>query len=341
MSAQEELSQVESKTAGNPAFSQEDPANDVAIVVASTSDAHVNAAVSYVDSLATGSRATTISSLKRCLRALGQRKMAWSEAPWGHLTVEAATRIRSKLLDRYNPTTVRHTLTILRCVLRRAFALGQMTAERLARVTSWRPVTAEAIERGRGLTKDEIMQLRTWCERQPAFTGSMAWAILSIALGAGLRRDELCKLRVGDLSDDGMHLLVQGKGSKEAVQPLDAWIGGAIEAWLAQRSRFAFDHERLFVPVTPDGRARNRPMTSYDIWRFLQFIGRSAQVDHFTPHDLRRTYCTTFLELTGDLSMARVLMRHRSVNTTAKYDKRTKQAAERAAAVLGKHWGMG
>lgn len=283
------------------------------------------------------SRATVRSCLKRAAIAVKHDPAAWETLPWATLTAEGGTAAKAWLVSHYGPSTARTTLTILRSVLRTAWRLGQLDGDRFERVTSWGPVKGETPIRGRELTREEIGTMRRWCEGQSDFYGALCWAVVSCALGAGLRRIEVVRLRVGDFADDARHLLIRGKGSKTVVHPIDAWVGASLESWLAQRERLPFEHDAMFAYATPQD-VRQAAISKWQVWRLLQEVGDGAKLAHFTPHDLRRTYVTAFLRKKGDLSMAKNLARHANEATTARYDMRRTEETARAAEVVGAEW---
>ena len=310
------------------------PALDLVVV----QEQATNAALAYIATLSENSRPTGIACIKRVLTMLAIDPEEWSIQPWGKMGTGAIIRVRDGLIKRYGVTTARSTMSTLRSVLRMAFVLGQVSQERFARITSWRPIQGESPPRGRALTPSEIRRLRAHCETLAPAPGASGWGILACALGGGLRREEIAKLRVTDVSDDVKHLRVRGKGAREIMQPIPAWVGGALEAWLAQRNP-ELTTEALFVPLRTK-KVQDHPMTRWQVWELLRDLGDAAGVKAFTPHDLRRTYCTTYLEATGDIAMAAHLMRHKSPATTMRYDKRNEKAAEKAVDVFAEQWGL-
>ena len=55
-----------------------------------------------------------------------------------------------------------------------------------------------------------------------------------------------------------------------------------------------------------------------------------AKLVKFTPHDMRRSFCSELLDGGADLNTVSVLMGHSDVKTTGRYDRRGKRARESA-----------
>lgn len=329
----------------------DDSASETAVVVRDerwnaldkpAADESRNPATVYVASLTTKqSKATAVSALKRVAAILGEEPERWEKLPWALLTASAASDVRAALVDKYGPTTARTTLSILRSVLRTAWRMGQVSGDRFERVTAWGGVKGETPVKGRELSAEEIRALKQHCERQQAGYGALHWAVCACALGGGLRRFELAGLRVSDLSDDGRHLLIRGKGNKTVVHPIDAWVGGALEEWLAWRDRIkpALAHDGMFAYARgASDIVTDAPINEWHVWKLLTTLGAEAGLAHFTPHDLRRTYLTAYIRKKKDLAMAQKLARHASQATTARYDMRTVEEMAEEAKVVGDVW---
>lgn len=143
-------------------------------------------------------------------------------------------------------------------------------------------------------------------------------AILETFYSTGIRRAELCSLRVQDVQHDRRSLFVyQGKGKKDRYVP----IGHRALSWIARYMDLARDQhlfsdtqQTLFVthhgePIHPDS------MTEY-VRRYI----RSAGIDKpGSCHIFRHTMATLMHENGADLATLQVILGHAKVDTTQIY----------------------
>jgi site-specific recombinase XerD len=151
-------------------------------------------------------------------------------------------------------------------------------------------------------------------------------AILAALYGGGLRRAELVSLDVDDWGDGELRVL--GKGNKERRVPLSPPAAACIDAWCVCRGR---QPGALFVSLRRSRRVR---MADSGVYAILMSLADLADVERFSPHDLRRTYVSELLDAGVDLATAQALAGHADPATTARYDRRGKRAQREAAARL-------
>jgi integrase/recombinase XerD len=143
-------------------------------------------------------------------------------------------------------------------------------------------------------------------------------AILEVLYSTGVRRAELCGLKVFDVDEDrGVLTVRQGKGKKDRVVP----IGDRALAWL----RKYLDEGRPLVVTEPD-----------DGWLFLNEAGEaigpswlSAIVSGYVDaadlqkkgscHLFRHTMATLLLEGGADIRFIQEILGHASLETTQIY----------------------
>jgi integrase len=300
---------------------------------------HVDAARLYIASLPSPrSRQTALESLRRLARALdvaapGERD-AWARIPWGHLTARETSLVQRVLLEQHRPATARLTMSILRGILKQAWRLGYMNAEAYQAAKDTAAINASRIPTGRMLSLAEFETLTAYVDAMPMPYGAMVSAILACAVAGGLRRQELAQLPAKALEQHGDEMRVIGKGDKERPVPLDPAAVTEIQRWLAERDKLGLACETMFVRFGRDGKAKDQPMTGWQVYDVITDAGRKAGLKPFTPHDLRRTFGSTLLD-TVDIGTVRGMMGHESVTTTMIYDKRDDRAAKQACRIFG------
>jgi integrase len=102
--------------------------------------------------------------------------------------------------------------------------------------------------------------------------------------GAGLRRSELCQLKVRDIDSQRMVLRVeQGKGGRDREVPLSPTLLAALRDYY----RWMRPQTYLF-PGTQNGWRADRPITTKPVWDAVRLAAQKAGIDkRVTPHTLR------------------------------------------------------
>ena len=157
-------------------------------------------------------------------------------------------------------------------------------------------------------------------------------AILATLLYHGLRRAELCALRLVDLQERRAirHLQVLGKGSKIRYVPLHPVAAGAITAYIKAAGHGGDKTGPLFRPVSHNTRGATRAITPDSIYKLLaKYAGMAGiDVDGFGPHALRATAITNALDNQADLEKVQEWVGHANISTTRLYDRRQPRAEE-------------
>ena len=144
-------------------------------------------------------------------------------------------------------------------------------------------------------------------------------AILLLLARLGLRAGDVAQLRLGDIEWETGSLRVSGKSRYEVRLPLPQDVGDAIAAYLADRpSTCASDHVflRNIAPFRP---FRNGDGVSSAARRLMHRAGVVAPVKG--AHVLRHTVATEMLRHGVPLEKIGLVLRHRGVDTTARYAK--------------------
>jgi integrase/recombinase XerD len=175
-------------------------------------------------------------------------------------------------------------------------------------------------------------QARKLLEAPPADTlkGIRDRAILATLLYHGIRREELCGLRVKDLhSRQGvMHFRIKGKRAKIRFVPVNAAAQRTIEAYLSMAGHRADLDGPLFRPIKNNRTGRlDRPLDPASVYRNIvvkygRETGISAEVNGLCVHSLRATAATNALSHDSDIAKVQEWLGHANVSTTRLYDRR-------------------
>ena len=156
-------------------------------------------------------------------------------------------------------------------------------------------------------------------------------AILATLLYHGLRRAELCALRLVDLQyrRGVCHLQVHGKGSKIRYVPLHPAAASAIAAYLEAAGYGDEKAAPLFRPMSNNARGA-RAITPDGVYKVLIKYGSIVGIDveGFGPHALRATAATNALEHDADIAKVQVWLGHANISTTRVYDRRQMRAED-------------
>lgn len=142
------------------------------------------------------------------------------------------------------------------------------------------------------------------------------YAMLLTMYSCGLRRSELCRLKVSNIDSQRMVLRVErGKGGVDREIPLNHKLLETL------RTYWRWMHPKTYLfPGTENGWRADKPITPKVIWEAVQEAAKSAGITkHVTPHTLRHCFASHLLEAGTDLRTIQVLMGHRDIEATTRY----------------------
>ncbi|WP_305910356.1 tyrosine-type recombinase/integrase (plasmid) [Methylomarinum sp. Ch1-1] len=180
------------------------------------------------------------------------------------------------------------------------------------------------------LSNDQARQL---LEAPPEDTvkGRRDRAILAILLYHGLRRQELCTLRVKDYQRRSgvMMFHVHGKRKKERFVPVEPKTQRLLAEYLEMTGHGTTDLDgALFRPVknnaTGDLTKSLNPRSVYRnvVIFYAKQVGITVDTHGFCVHSLRATAATNALDHKADIAKVQEWLGHANVSTTRLYDKR-------------------
>lgn len=160
---------------------------------------------------------------------------------------------------------------------------------------------------------------------QPAITTYLGFrdrTILELFYSSGMRVSELVNLNRKDIDCDNLTVKLRGKGKRERIIPITKnaaeWIHSYLNHCERHQSSKAHtaevDHEAVFL------NKHGTRLTSRSVDRsFDHYLKQSGLAGKITPHTLRHTIATHWLEKGMNLKMIQTLLGHRSLSTTTLY----------------------
>ena len=150
-------------------------------------------------------------------------------------------------------------------------------------------------------------------------------AILATLLYHGLRRDELCKLRVRDYRHErrgAPHLKVTGKGEKIRYVPLHGIAGDLIDEYLGKTGHGGDHAGPLFRPFRDSrGGGGKKAITPDGIYKLVRKYSALLGFE-IGAHSLRATAATNALDHDADIAKVQEWLGHANIATTRIYDHR-------------------
>jgi len=141
-------------------------------------------------------------------------------------------------------------------------------------------------------------------------------AMLMTLYATGMRRAELCHLKVSDIDKEQIVIHIrQGKGQRDR----DVELSEKLLETLREYYRWMRPKTYLFPGTVKNWRA-DVPITGKVVWEAChQAAHRSGIQKHVYPHLIRHCFATHWLEAGGDLLVLQKLLGHAKLEDTVKY----------------------
>lgn len=250
---------------------------------------------------------------------------------WSKLTYISLIKLKSNLqADNYSAGSINTYMSLFKGVALDAWRQKLITTDDYLHIKDIKRVKNVRILTGRSLPPEEIKNLIKHCTKVKTKMGYRNAAIIALTYGAGLRVHEVTNVKISNLKDS--HITIIGKGNKERKMPLPSFVVRILRRWLLARSQA--DCEGLFLRIHKGDNILNSPLSKGSIRQIFINVLRQANSEHFSPHDLRRSYATNLLDANVDVFTVQNLMGHASVDTTRLYDLRGEKTKAIAVKLL-------
>jgi site-specific recombinase XerD len=140
--------------------------------------------------------------------------------------------------------------------------------------------------------------------------------MLMTLYSTGLRRAELCRLKVSDIDSKRMMLrVIQGKGGIDREVPLSRKLLAALREYY----RWMRPQTYLF-PGTVNHLRADKPISEKIVWQAVREACERAGIrKRVTPHTLRHCFATHLLESGADLRSIQMMLGHSDLEATTVY----------------------
>ncbi|WP_375793225.1 tyrosine recombinase XerC [Chlamydia sp. 12-01] len=148
------------------------------------------------------------------------------------------------------------------------------------------------------------------------YTGFRDRCLLELFYSSGLRISEIVAINHWDIDFNSNLIRIQGKGKKERLVPITPHAAQWLQQYLnhPERSDIEQDAQAIFL-----NRFGKRLTTRSIDRKFQKYLRQSGLSGNITPHTIRHTIATHWLENGMDLKTIQALLGHSSLETTTIY----------------------
>ena len=153
-------------------------------------------------------------------------------------------------------------------------------------------------------------------------------ATLSVLLFHAFRREELCKLKVKDITERRgvKYFRVHGKGGKIRYVPCHSGTLERIDDYLTLSGHGDDDNGALFRPVRNNVTGGlDGAITADGVYRMIREYAvkaKIAKIERLGAHAVRATAATNALDHGADIAKVQEMLGHANIQTTRIYDRR-------------------
>ena len=283
-------------------------------------ESYINPALLYLSELGSKEgRRTMRSKLNRVAIMVGASSIETCD--WVQMRPQSVHAVLLQLeQENLSASTINNYLAALKGVAFQAWKEGLMSSETLQRIKAIKSRRSSRLPKGRCLSMEESAQLLACNRGKSPVVDVRDRAVLTLMLGCGLRRAEVCGLSLDDFDSEERSIRLIGKGNKERTVYLPGAAYDCVLKWLEFRG---WHSGPIFTRIFRGGHILlEKPLSESAITLILKERLSIAGQKEATPHDLRRTFATRLIEDGNDLVKVQRAMGHANVQTTARYDRR-------------------
>lgn len=228
--------------------------------------------------------------------------------------------------------TVNVYLSMIKGVARAAWRMDLMHGDIYAKIKDVSARRGYRMPVGRVIVETEINAMMDECRNNQTLHGSRDALILMIGFYMGLRISEIGALKMSNIDVAQRQIRVIGKGNKERCLPIPSKVMVYLDALLrvrhGQKQVYQLRGDYLFGSMST-GKTRRLAdldgISASTIDKRFRAVWQSSDTLNYyscpTPHDMRRTALTRWMDKTGDVRIAQALAGHSNIQTTIGYSR--------------------
>jgi site-specific recombinase XerD len=171
------------------------------------------------------------------------------------------------------------------------------------------------------LTEEEVQAILRVPDRR-TLQGKRDYAILLLLLTTGLRKAEICNLKIGDLKTYRNQAVIDviGKGKRFRRIPIKNETLLSVQDYLKATKNGVNPDYPMFYTLGKHGPYEQRNLTPKAVDCLIkQVAGKALIRKRIHPHVTRHTFATTLLDKGVDLKTVQGLLGHSHIRTTERY----------------------
>lgn len=176
------------------------------------------------------------------------------------------------------------------------------------------------------LTPEEVSKMFKLAAKEGDIMGTRDLLVLQLLVTTGMRRAELCSIKIGDINETGgRHIVsITGKGNKTRIIVIADHIYLLIKKYMHMR-KITFKDKNLPLIISHSSNADpTKHIDTTTVYRIVKKYAEKAGLDAslISPHNMRHTFATTsYAELGYTKDELQSLLGHSSSATTQRYIK--------------------
>lgn len=214
------------------------------------------------------------------------QEITYQSFKWSDVRHQDVVTLRDKWAESHKPASVNAVLSAVRGVVKTAYKMGLISDAVYLEVDHFKGMKIDTPKAGKRLSMYELESVFHVCEIDLTPAGIRDNALIELTYMTGMRRAEIVAIDLKDYNEITRELLIHGKGGKDRINVIPIDVARCLAQWLKLRGH---DSGPFFYPINRGGHILIQRMTTQTIWNIMEKRGTQAGIDHFSPHDLRRT----------------------------------------------------